>query len=137
MRTLAQPVPPIEKPRGTPECYTREKRKKSWYYWLVPSRQDPRNAFLANWAAEMAAIEWVALLGFMGFCPNVCGPGVPEYSTLVLIPGIFGVPACWGYRGMVAGHARRVASFILFYTNAPLFLLFELVLLKTWWDYRE
>lgn len=84
----------------------------------------------------MAAIEWVALVGFAMFYPNVCGPGTPSYSMLMLVPGITGMLACWGYRGKVAGHERKLASSILFYTNAPLFLLFELQLLKMWWDYR-
>jgi hypothetical protein len=136
MKTLATPVPPIKKAPRTPECYKEEKQKGGWYYWLIPSRQDPRNAFLANWAPWMAAIEWIALVGSALFIPNVCG-GSTGYSTLVLIPGTFGILACWGYRGMVAGYARKIASSILFYTNAPLFLLFELDLLKMWWDYRE
>jgi hypothetical protein len=68
--------------------------------------------------------------------PGLSGYGFPEYSTLILVPGAFGMLACWGYRGMVSGHVRKTASAVLFFTNAIPFLLYTAVVLLQWWNYR-
>ncbi|RBP35882.1 hypothetical protein DES53_11948 [Roseimicrobium gellanilyticum] len=138
MKTLAIPVPPIERVQSTPECYKREKQKSGWYYWLIPSPQDPKNAFLANWAVLPATLEGMALVGF-AVASDVLGGHLASMDKLPFWIGLafLALLACWGYRGMVAGHVRRAASCVLFYSNGALFVLISLSLLKLWWDYRE
>ncbi|HSI61687.1 MAG TPA: hypothetical protein VLE43_01175 [Candidatus Saccharimonadia bacterium] len=130
------PVPPITKEKPEPECYKLETNARTRHYWLLPSRYDPKNALLANWAPWVASLEWAAIIAFFLFLPNVCGPSGPDYPTLILIPGTCGMFACWGYRGMVSGHVRRIGSVVLFFTNAPVFLFYTVIVLTQWWQYR-
>ena len=131
------PVPPITKEKPEPECYKPETNARAWRYWLLPSRHDPRNALLANLAPWVAWIEWMVIIVYQMVPPSgFWGYSFPNYATLILIPGTFGMLACWGYRGIVSGHVRRTGSVILFFTNALPFVLYTVIVLSEWWQHR-
>lgn len=119
-----------------PECYSLEKRRGRWYYWLVPSKHDPKNVVLANWAAWIVTIEWLAIIGLSVLSPQVCGVRDPDYAFYVVVPCIFGILACWGYRGVVSGHVRKIGSALLLLTNSTMFVLFVISYLVLWLRYR-
>lgn len=107
-----------------PGCYTLEKKKNPWYYWLLPSKHDPKNAFIAHWAAGIVFLEWLAILGYAIASPTGCGVSEPDFFSAVAVPSVFGVLACWGYRGVVSGHVRKIGSALLLLTNGTLFVIF-------------
>ncbi|QIF01418.1 hypothetical protein [Roseimicrobium sp. ORNL1] len=126
---------PSGKEAPGPGRYTLKKKKGPWYYWLIPSKHDPKNAFIANWAAWIVSLEWLAIFAYSVASPNVCGVGEPGYISAVVVPSIFGILACWGYRGVVSGHVRKIGSALLLLTNGTLFVIFVITYFVLWLRY--
>lgn len=126
-------------PVEEPSFYIRERRHAWWYYWLVPSRHDPRNATLAAWALPVALLEWPLFFMLSLFAPESVHGAPPSvvFRYLVLNGVLLGLLACFGWRAMTSGHVHRLGGLLLFWANLVLFLLLSLGLLLQWLKYRD
>lgn len=117
--------------------------------WLVPSRDDPRNADCAEWAGKIVIVQWLLIVGFFVLVPqnsNVSGwfdfmtdfmisrgwnsttVGIMTRGVLILVAILSFALLSIGTRGAGSGHAKQLGSWLLIVTNTVLLIVFVTLL---------